>query len=111
MTCYDPFLFSGAPAAHQALWMERSEMRPVLWVPGLYARLVELPAGTNTSPAEAAVSYGVPVDIPAHGGVGLGPRGLWFWLWTPPLGHPTGGQGDTLIGELGGSAESPGPRE
>ena len=48
-------------------------MRPVLWVPGLYARLVELPAGTNTSPAEAAVSYGVPVDIPAHGGVGLVP--------------------------------------
>lgn len=51
-------------------------MRPVLWVPGLYTRLVELPAGTNTSPAEAAVSYGVPVDIPAHGRCRPGSLGL-----------------------------------
>lgn len=88
-------------------------MRPVLRGPGLSARLVELPAGTNKSLAGAALlrmGQEVPVDIPADGRCRLGPPGdvapdLDFIPWDIEA-----GQGDTVIGELGKSPESPGPR-
>lgn len=109
MTCYDPFLFSGAPAAHQALWMERSEMRPVLWVPGLYARLVELPAAPTRVLQRQPFHMGRLLTSPHMGGVGLGPWGCGSGSGLHPW--DTRRAGKVTLRELGGSAESPGPRE
>ena len=91
MTCPDPFLFSGAPAAHQD--PVDGEIRDEPCALGTRALCQSGGAASRYQPECCRGSpspWGCLSTFPQTGGVGLGCWGMWLWIQTPSLGDPRG---------------------